>query len=130
MAPAAFVPWEGESEMRRVIFNQKGGVGKTTIACNLAAINAHLGRRTLVVDLDPQSNSTHYLLGKPPEELSATLADFFDQTISVRFSRKPLSEFIMATPWLASISCPPTRSWRACRTSYSLGTRSTSYGTD
>ena len=49
--------------MRRVVFNQKGGVGKSSIACNLAAINAHEGVPTLVVDLDPQSNSTQYLLG-------------------------------------------------------------------
>lgn len=49
--------------MRRVVFNQKGGVGKSSITCNLAAISAARGKRTLVVDLDPQGNSTHYLLG-------------------------------------------------------------------
>ena len=49
--------------MKRVVFNQKGGVGKTSIACNLAAIGAAMGYRTLVVDLDVQGNTTHYLVG-------------------------------------------------------------------
>ena len=47
----------------RVVFNQKGGVGKSSIAVNLAAISAHQGLRTLVIDLDPQANSSQYLLG-------------------------------------------------------------------
>ncbi len=50
--------------MRRVVFNQKGGVGKSSITVNLAAISASRGYRTLVVDLDPQCNSTQYLLGE------------------------------------------------------------------
>ena len=83
--------------MRWVVFNQKGGVGKSTIVCNLAAVNARLGRRTLVVDLDPQANASHYLLGSDADEASPNLAQFFEQTLGFKLFRDGAKDFIHHT---------------------------------
>ena len=85
--------------MRRVVFNQKGGVGKSTITCNLAAIGATQGRRTLVVDLDPQGNSTRYLLGEAADGLESGAADFFDQTLKFSVRARTTGEYIVETPF-------------------------------
>ena len=85
--------------MRYVVFNQKGGVGKSTITSNLAAISAHQGLRTLVVDLDPQGNSTQYLLGGPQEDAEVSAAEFFEQTLRFSARDRSASDYIVETPW-------------------------------
>jgi len=71
--------------MRRIaIINQKGGVGKTTTAVNLAAALARCGQRVCVLDLDPQAHATTHL-GIQPDGKSLSMYD-------VLIDSRPLAE--------------------------------------
>ena len=65
------------------IANQKGGVGKTTTAVNLAGELVRRGQRVLLIDSDPQGNATTSL-GVAKRSLSATIYDLLMQTVHVQ----------------------------------------------
>src|SRR5258707_7022277 len=70
--------------MRRVIAvaNQKGGVAKTTTVASLGVGLAELGRKVLVVDLDPQACLT-FSLGLDPDELEISVHDVLLGRVSI-----------------------------------------------
>ena len=82
------------------ICNQKGGVGKTTTAINLAAALALRGKRTLLLDLDPQSNSTMSFL-----DMSGVSKSVYD---AIADPAVALEDVIVPSP-MANLSIAPSR---------------------
>ncbi|WP_153011786.1 ParA family protein [Serinicoccus chungangensis] len=81
------------------VSNQKGGVGKTTTAVNLAAAMAGSGLRVLVIDMDPQGNAST-ALSIPHSSGTAGIYD-------VLIDGVPLADVVQPCPQVPGLSCAP-----------------------
>lgn len=86
------------------VLNQKGGVGKTTIALHLAFYLAELGNRVLVIDLDPQANATRTLEKAGATDTGISASQFFQQAPFTPYvAREPGLFVVKADPGMADV---------------------------
>jgi len=74
------------------LFNQKGGVGKTTSAANIGAGLARLGKRVLLIDMDPQANLT-FSLGFDPYNIDVSIYELLDGKAALADTIRPRDGF-------------------------------------
>ena len=83
------------------VANQKGGVGKTTTAINVATCLAEIGNKVLIVDFDPQANATSAVGIEP--------GTFQESIYEILLEQSDINKCILSTEWTGLSIAPATR---------------------
>ena len=91
--------------MLYLVTNEKGGVGKTTLAVNLAVLSALAGRDTLLVDTDPQQSATAWSAVRNEDRQAPAITSVYHYVDYVKQARMDRIDLTPRKDFLFSIDC-------------------------